>query len=100
MMIDKARGITPLQRASARREASETQASRARQYDRVELTTEHDSEDDRFAKMLASRIAQEVRTQRPGNLTQLQQQIQTGGYEIHANQLATQILLFGGGRFG
>ena len=96
MMIMKTDGMPPLKRTGMRAEPSETPVVRAKQFDRVELTAKSCSEDERFAKELASRISYEVRTTKPEELSALQQQVQSGGYRIHADELAAQILLFGG----
>ena len=96
MMIMKTDGMTPMQRTGMRTELGEAPVSRAKQYDRVELTGKSCSQDELFAKELASRISQDVRTAKPEELSALKTQVQTGGYQIHAEELATQILLFGG----
>ncbi|MDR3765420.1 MAG: flagellar biosynthesis anti-sigma factor FlgM [Butyricicoccus sp.] len=94
MMIQKPGGITPLQMPRMQAESSETRAVRAGQYDRVELSA--CSDEQRFAKELAGRLSQQMRTHQSEELPKLKEQVQNGTYQYSIDELAVQIMLFGG----
>ena len=96
MMITKTGGVTPLQMHCTQAEGLDGAAGRARQYDRVELTTTQYTQEQRFARELAGRIAQEVRTQQSEQVPRLREQVEAGTYRYSIYELAVQILLFGG----
>ena len=96
MMVTKTGGMTPLQRPHMQLETVEGRPRTSGQYDSVELQSTHYSQDQRFSIELASRISQEVRTQRAEDIAQVRQQVQTGSYQVQVDSLARQILLLGG----
>ena len=95
MMIQKPGGITPLQMPRMQAESNEGRTVRAGQYDRVELTYTA-SEEQRFAKELAGRLSQQVRTHQSEDISQLKEQVQSGTYSYSIDELAVQIKLLGG----
>ena len=92
MMVSKTEGMTPLRRPHMQMESVEGQYRSSGQYDSVELN----SQDQRFAMELSSRLAQEVRTQQSEEVPQVRQQVLNGDYKINIDSLAAQIMLLGG----
>ncbi len=100
MMISKPGGIPPFQIPRAQTEPGAERISRSGQYDRVELTANKGTDEERFAKELASRISTEVRTAKSEELPQIKEQVQSGTYHYSIDELAVQILLMGGPNHG
>lgn len=96
MMIHKTGGMTPVPMTQGTAEHAVSRGAPTGEYDRVELASAQYSGVERFAKELASRLSNEVRVHRSEELPQLAQQVQQGSYQVSINELAVQILCFGG----
>lgn len=94
MLIQNTKGVTPLSLKRMKTEVGRTAS--AGTYDRVELSANQFTQEERFARELAGRVSHEIRTQQNDEVSSLQQQVQQGEYQYSIEDLAARIALFGG----